>query len=80
MMIDGDDGRKPLFGEVVEALDGVWHPDCFTCNKCNKKLADCAYSNLKGTDDDNGGGDHEQESLFVRLVLKLLEREIRLKW
>ncbi|KAF2069117.1 hypothetical protein CYY_009560 [Polysphondylium violaceum] len=32
--------NKPVSGQGVEALDHVYHPECFKCHSCDKKLAD----------------------------------------
>lgn len=46
--------KKPMFaGEVAvkaerAGQEAIWHPQCFTCNKCGELLADLVYFFYKG--------------------------------
>lgn len=37
-------GKEVSGGELVRALDGLFHPDCFRCFKCNLNLSDKSVS------------------------------------
>lgn len=32
-----------IIGRVIKAMNANWHPDCFTCELCNKQLADVGF-------------------------------------
>uniref|UniRef100_A0AC34GTA9 LIM zinc-binding domain-containing protein n=1 Tax=Panagrolaimus sp. ES5 TaxID=591445 RepID=A0AC34GTA9_9BILA len=32
-----------IVGRVIKAMNASWHPDCFTCELCDKKLADIGF-------------------------------------
>lgn len=32
-----------IVGRVIKAMNANWHPDCFTCELCDKKLADIGF-------------------------------------
>ncbi len=45
-------------GEIVRALESLFHPNCFKCSVCGKNLSD---------DDDEGGfNSDEQKNLYCR--------------
>jgi hypothetical protein len=32
-----------IVGRVIKAMNSNWHPECFTCERCNKQLADVGF-------------------------------------
>lgn len=32
-----------IIGRVIKAMNANWHPECFTCEMCNKQLADVGF-------------------------------------
>jgi len=32
-----------IIGRVIKAMNGNWHPGCFTCSECDKELADLGF-------------------------------------
>lgn len=32
-----------IIGRVIKAMNYNWHPSCFTCELCNKELADLGF-------------------------------------
>ena len=32
-----------IIGRVIKAMNANWHPECFTCELCNKQLADVGF-------------------------------------
>lgn len=32
-----------IIGRVIKAMNANWHPHCFTCEMCNKQLADVGF-------------------------------------
>ncbi|KAL3072653.1 hypothetical protein niasHS_017627 [Heterodera schachtii] len=32
-----------IIGRVIKAMNANWHPECFTCELCNKQLADIGF-------------------------------------
>jgi len=39
---------KPIIGEHVEALDARFHPECLTCETCDKVLSSVEFREFKG--------------------------------
>ena len=33
---------------VLQAMGATWHPECFTCEMCNKELADLGFVKNQG--------------------------------
>jgi hypothetical protein len=38
--------QKPIANEGIDALDRVWHPQCFTCSKCDCTFPDRNFVEL----------------------------------
>merc|ERR1711953_199147 len=37
-----------IVGRVIKAMNGSWHPKCFTCEMCHKELADLGFIKNQG--------------------------------
>lgn len=35
--------REFIIGRVIKAMNACWHPDCFTCERCDKVLSDIGF-------------------------------------
>ncbi|EFA84630.1 LIM-type zinc finger-containing protein [Heterostelium album PN500] len=42
--------NREVEGQVLQAMDKSWHPDCFTCKKCSKDLKKPGETIRKGAD------------------------------
>ena len=39
--------RQPML-VLLQAMGATWHPECFTCEMCNKELADLGFVKNQG--------------------------------
>jgi len=37
-----------IIGRVIKALSASWHPECFTCDRCDKSVSDIGFAKIDG--------------------------------
>ncbi|GAC94996.1 hypothetical protein PHSY_002569 [Pseudozyma hubeiensis SY62] len=46
--------KKPVLGDLISALGGKWHPECFTCSRCERVFEDTVFFVKDGRPYDEG--------------------------
>ncbi|KAF7634912.1 hypothetical protein Mgra_00005654 [Meloidogyne graminicola] len=58
-----------IIGRVIKAMNANWHPQCFTCELCNKQLADVGFLRNAGRKEGLGSIPLAYQQFFLKLAL-----------